>query len=201
MGSRFISKTVEGTSMSLAYEMLRAEEAEKFGDDYYSGRFGSTRLGSTKTLTTGDCTQDVKDIANATIDRECEDGMNNGNVVKGLDLGIVMYNIVTVKKKKVTTKPPKYENGYAIYANLYSKDDKPLKTGKNKTEMEAKLLEYGFEYPDAYLVKQPILVDGNAVVSRLEVVTKTSKTKPTKVPAKAKVIPIHRYAFYGWVSE
>ena len=200
MGSRFISRTIESTNVNAGYDFIREEDARRFGEDYYSGAFGSTNLGRVKTLTDGMHTKDILKKANSIIDEEMENGSNWGNVVKGLDLGIVGYDIVTIKKESNKAKSPVYETYYIVYSS-YSDSAKKLFKSKVKKEAEEKLISYGFDYPNAILIKEPILVSGSSIVTSLNRTVKRVTKKPTKIPAKAKVIPIHKYIFYGWVSE
>lgn len=200
MGSRFISRTTEGTNIDVAYDLIREADAQRFGDDYYSGHFGSTNLGRCKTLTNDMYNKKIEKEAKTIIDDEMENGSNWGNVVKGLDLGIIGYDIVTIKKEKKTTKPPTYETFYVVYSSGYS-NSKMLFKSKVKKEAEDKLMEFGFNYPDAILLKEPVLVSGNATILTLDRNVKRVTKKPSKIPAKARLFPIHKYVFYGWVKE
>lgn len=196
MGANFICHTLTGYTARDTFNPFRDDQAEKYGSDYYGGTFGSTNLGYVRTLTTGLCTKEIEKEAKSILDQAEDD--EKSTTVKGLDLGIVGYDIITVKKVKPTNpSPAKYEMGYILYDSILEK--KVLAKGKDKKEMENKLLEMALEYPEAILKKTHLLVSGTELVCELNVTTKRVTKKPTRSPKNAIIKEVHKYVFFGVV--
>ena len=201
MGNVFISSSGTGAKINDVFEEIRERDRELYGSDYYSGSFGSAHLARTRTISKLYSKESEK-IALRYLKEEEENDSSYGNEIQGLDLGIVGYDIITVQKVKATGKPPKYVMQYCIYKDGY-KDERPFKTYdiSDRKIAEEKLLELGIHYPFATMTKEPILESGSSTITSIKVTSKRVTKEPKKIPAKATLLPIHKYLFYGWVKE
>ena len=201
MGSRFISRSAIGYNMSDGFGAISREDEERYGNDYYSGHFGSAYLGRTRSINSGLISEKAEKEVRSILAAAQDDDNGYGNSITGLDVGIVEYEIITVKKKtikKTENTKPKWEMYYRVY-DIYT--DKVLYESKDKKLATDKMLELAITHRGVELFKEPILVKGSSAECGVTVSVKKSKKKPARIPQNAVLKEAHRYVFYGWVKE
>ncbi len=124
-----------------------------------------------------------------------------------IDLGVVGYRVTSVEKKSQKHTTAKWKMQY-VPCPIFEEDanccaHKPLKGYDTKKEAEnaakkAILQNDSIKGFDIY--KKPVLVSGEEVVSILLRTEKDVKTKPKSAKMGTRVVPIHRYVFFGFAS-
>lgn len=109
---------------------------------------------------------------------------------KSIDLGIVGYDIITVKKEKSKTSPK-------LTFNIYTATkDRPVATKDNVKDAEAEALRLAEKNNCDYFVRKEYV---NSTVTHIVVTRKRQASKPKGKNVKYETI--HRYYFFGIAAE
>lgn len=191
MGAISISRTVEAVKDSITSGVIHGWSERS---DCYSGDWNTcSRVAKRITLAekAGKWTMALEKKVNKIV----EETRKGDSVV--IDLGIVGYDVVTMKKfvKKATAK---FEKRYVVY---YSGDvdEKAIKSFKTQKEAFDFTEKYSLEKALSYSVKVDMVkVSGTSDVKKFEV-TRTRKTrKPTGKTVR--FLEVHKYLVVGWAS-
>ena len=201
MGSTTFYKEIESDTIRNAFDKMMDDIHRYHGCDYYNGYGGAAYLGRC-VLTFDKFTNNNQKKASERIKKYFEDEEGNKNYLDCIDLGIVGYQVTTVKKQNNTSKnsTPKFKKMYIVRSGNYN-DDKVLFSSEDKKKAEDEMLRVATRYPHARCVVGYELVAGNDVLSTVSVKRVMHKSKPSKVAANATVMALHKYIFFGWVPE
>jgi phosphoribosylformylglycinamidine (FGAM) synthase PurS component len=198
MGACEFTESADAGNVREAFEGLCEDARYEAGHDSYNGTISTCSLGRCK-MKFDTYTKANEEKARKIIEK---DGYGQKWVADYIDLGVVCYDVVTVKKKN-TQYNAKYKQQFVVCdeASLnpvrnYHYDTKPMADEK---AMELTLQASGSA--DFIVRKMMVKLLGNDVVSRFMVEKKSYGGKPKLNPMKnRKIIEIHRYLFYGLAS-
>lgn len=188
----FINKA-EASSVYEAFDRLVEGAVRKYGDNRYNGTISTCNLGRTiKTFEKYSKTNEDK--AYKLIEK---DNYGEKRCAKAIDLGIIYYEITTIKKLAVKKDKPKWTMTYVVH---YGNRTKLYKT-KTESDTEAiKLLKKGEK--DVYVSKEYVnVVKGSEIVSEFKIEKKQLKSKPKTLKPNQTCKEIHKYIFYGFAAE
>jgi hypothetical protein len=202
MGASAFIHTRVDYSAGEAFNKLVAEAEYEDGHDSYNGTISTCGMGRV-TKFSDVCTPAVEKKAYKYIKDH-----DNGSkwVASVLDLGVVGYEQILVKKVSPTHKnPAKYQQRFVVYRmeDEYNRE-KYVKDFGTKSEADTFAMKKTMENPDTeYVVrKKPIIVNsGSDTVTLFKIEKKTLKTRPKSVKTGAILKEKHKYVFYGWASS
>ena len=204
MGACGISRCV-----SLAKEFMTSSEIRSWShsDDSYSGDWNTCASIRKVHKVFDKCTesnykkfQTMKKYQKMVEDRF--DSMSKWSS-EVFDLGVVGYEIWSVKKAKVTNvKKPIYQTHFVIYG--YDNDMRKKEIGVENTQTLAdnKAKKYTIDSGnDAWWEKTKVLVSGSEDKAKFSLVIKKSKSKPKTAKSGTVVREIHKYYVIGMAAE
>lgn len=193
MGACSFIKTAYAGSAREAFDSLVKDAIREYGDNSYNGTISTCSYGGT-VMRFDKYSKSNEDKAYKLIE---EDGYGEKWDAKAIDLGIVHYEVTTIKKVSVKKEKPKWTMMYVVH---YGGRTKLFKT-KTESDAEAmKLLKNGES--DVYVSKEYVnTVKGSEVVSEFKIEKKKSKTKPKSLKPNQTYNEIHKYMFYGFAAE
>lgn len=202
MGASAFIHTMVDYSASEAFHKLVAEAEYEDGHDSYNGTISTCSMGHV-TRFSDVCTPAVEKKAYKYIKDH-----DNGSkwVASVLDLGVVGYEQILVKKATPTHKTPaRYQQRFVVYqlGDEYNKE-KYVKDFGSKTDADTFAMKKAMENQDnEYVVrKRPIIVNGGSdTVTIFNIEKKMLKTRPKSVKAGTVIKEKHKYVFYGWASS
>jgi hypothetical protein len=195
MGAFFSKYERYGYDAKTEFQKLKKELLSNYGEYEYGGLV----LGANTRNFSGIINDDTITLVKNEIQKEIDAEYVDKDVLSYIDMGIDKYEIVSIKKETTKDIKPKYELYYVVYSG-YAKNDILFKD-KTKAIAEEKMLEFATTYPNCYTKKEYILVEGNDIISRPIIKKRTTKTKPEKLGKNEKIVELHKYVFYGWISE
>ena len=201
MGANAFVKTVEDYSAQAAYEKLVAQAEYDDGHDSYNGTISTCSLGRV-TKYSDVCTPAVEKKAYKYIQ-----GLDYGSkwVASVLDLGVVGYDLLAVKKESPKNgSPARYQQKYVVYKRSGFDDEKYAEAFDKKPDADTYATKKTLENPDVrYCVKkQPVIVNkGTDLVSDFRLEKKRLKSRPKSVKKGAVLKEVHKYVFYGWAAS
>lgn len=204
MGACGISRTV-----NLPREFLTSSEIRSWShsDDSYSGDWNTCSSLYKVHKVFDKCTDSnlkkfnsmkkyqkmVEDTFDRVGKRSCE----------ALDLGVLHYEVWSVKKTKATNvKKPIYKTQFVVCA--YDGDMRKKEIGVETTQALAdkKAQKYTLERGyDAWWERTKVLVSGSEDKAKFSLVVKKSKSKPKTVKNGAIVREVHKYLVIGCAAE
>lgn len=199
MGSSSFIHLVTATNAREAYSKLVESAIEEYGRDIYNGRISTCDMGRL-----------VKSYDKYTITNEKQAlqiiaDMDNGRkwYADYIDLGVVEYKVITLKKETVQNKPPVIRVKYTVREKNLMYNTGIEKYFDTKTEADNYALKLSIQNPNKeYEVhKEGVLIEGKTLQTRIVREVKSYKTKPKlkEMPNRV-IIPIHKYIFFGWAS-
>ena len=196
MGATFVCYTVEGYDIQTTFNELKEKYIREFGNNGYTGTIASCHLGYSAKKFIGKYNKKNSTEANKLIDKARDDEypMDKG-CLASIDLGVVSYDIISVKLEKTKNKP-KYELKYLIKDN-----SKTLYSDKNKQKVEEVLTQLAIEHPNAILSQEYELISGSNVLATPNITIKSMKSKPKETPKNKVLKEKHKYVFFGYAPE
>lgn len=203
MGAVSFMQCGYGENYKDVFNDLVNEATYEYGNNDYNGTISTCFISSYKKMA---------DVYSASVEKTARklaagnmDDVYKRNCVV-LDLGIVHYEIVKVKKiiPKITRKA-EYKQKYAVMRwednEIFSKMIKHYDT---KKEADADAIRRSLKNPnDSYFVVKRMINtnNGDDTVTQFKTEIIKRKTKPKTIPEGCIVKEIHKYLFYGVASE
>lgn len=196
MGATFVQYVTEGYDINLSFEELKRKYVQEYGNNGYTGTIASCYLGYLFKKFDGKYVKKNSTEANKIVDKARNDELtlDKGSLVC-IDLGVVSYDIISVKLDKKSNKP-KFELKYII-----KDDNKVLYSNTNKQMAEINLCKLAIEHPNAILIKEYELVSGSSIIAIPQINIKSTKSKPKQVPNGKILKEKHKYIFFGYAPE
>ncbi|MGL5381847.1 hypothetical protein [Clostridium sp.] len=196
--TNFVEEVTTTGTVRKAFDSLVSEYEREYGERSYNGTISTCSLGNCK-LSFDKYSESNYKKAQKYI-RDNDYGIKwQANYI---DLGVVGYEVITVKKELLKNKP-EYKLRFVI--STYQCFEK-IQTNFNystKTEADDKALTLTLESGVEHIVsKEYVLVNNSkSDCSRFYTDNKVYKNKPNLKPMKnRKVLPIRKYLFFGWAS-
>ena len=198
MGASNFIQTGYGCNAGEVFDLLVKEAEYERGHDGYNGTISTcTYIGCKK----------VSDIYNKSVDKKAYKIIENDNYgrkweAKALDLGIVRYEVIRVKK--VVPKTKKKAEFKQRYAVILLNSNKMKAHFETKKEADEDALKRILKNPnEEYIVcKRSININnGDDTVTEFKVEVSERKSKPKNIPTGCILREIHKYLFYGFAAE
>lgn len=193
MGACSFIETAFAGSVREAFDNLVKEAIRENGNGPYNGTISTCSL--ERTVKKFDkYSKSNEDKAYKLIE---EDGYGDKWYAKAIDLGIVHYEIMTIKKLAAKKEKPKWVMAYVVH---YGRKAKSFKT-KTEADAEAmKLLKNGEK--DVYVSKEYVnTIKDSEIVSEFKVEKTQKNTKPKTLKSNQSCKEVHKYMFYGFAAE
>ena len=201
MGASNFVQRVVAVSARDGFSRLAGDAEVEYGRDRYNGTISTCDMGRLRQTYDKPTDTNRKKAMKFIRDNAYGDKW----VADYIDMGVVEYRVITIKKENIESKKPPVirikftvrglEDGYKI-----GKIEKYFDTKKEADDYAISLaIINNREY---FIYKEGVLVEGEAVVSRIVKEEKKYNTKPNLKPMpNRKIIEMHEYIFYGWASE
>lgn len=198
MGSTNFIEEVKAPNAKIGFSYLVAEANEEYGTANYNGSINTCSMGRCA-LKFDKYTKTNEKKAMDYIEKEDYGIRYKATYV---DLGVMEYKVVTSKITNVKDfKAPKYKMKYVVRAYF---NDKRVGSADTKTKASDIARRYSLENSTSCYISKEYEVVGRKesnVLATSDVDIKVYKTKPKlkDIPGR-KIVPIHKYLFYGWAS-
>lgn len=196
MGAVSFMHTIEATSAEKAKQMLVGDALYEHGHDGYNGTI-STCYGRCRCIKSFD-KYSQKNEKEMLKYAETRFEHLDKREMEIIDLGIIGYNRITVKKTTFTPSA-KYEQRYAVVDACTGNTVSPKAYRKTKTEAHNLAIKYLLEGKCVEVRKMPVLISGNNLCTAFEMITERTNKMPNA--SKYIVEPVHKYIVYGWAAE
>lgn len=197
MGAIGFIHVIESTSIKEGFDELVAEAEMLYGREPYNGTISTCSLGRTvysepKYTKTAE-KKAIKYVEDSEYGVKWE--------ARVIDLGPVEYKVVTVKKENVKG-TPKYKMKYVVVKNAHFKGEGVKSFDTKKQADDYAMMQALENQKDTYEVqKKYVLESGTPTTTEIVREVKTYKSKPKLKPMpNRKVVPIHKYVYYGKAS-
>lgn len=202
MGAINFVKTGYGINPGEVFESIVKKAEYEYGHDKYNG-----------TISTCDYSgcRKIADIYTKSVDKKAmkiieDEDYGQKWEARALDLGVVRYDIIYVKKRIPTIrKKAEYKLRYAV---MKYEDNgflaKVVSHFATKTEADEEAVKLILKNPNIgyYVSKRMINIsNGEDKVTEFKVEVSERKSKPKNVPKGCALREIHKYVFYGWASK
>lgn len=199
MGATNFLHEIEAYSAREGFDMLIADANQRHGTESYNG--------SINTCSMGGCTLrfDKHTKTNEQKGYKHIEDKDYGNKWEAdyVDLGIIGYDLVSVKKQKVEYGAEFKLKFVVVKLNFFSEEPTKYFYDK-KTDADAKALELSLSSDCNYGVKKEyvnVKKNGTTFCTKIVKEVKRYKTKPNLKDMKNKKLhAVHKYIFYGWAS-
>lgn len=194
----FVEEVTTTGTVQDAFDRLVSEYEREYGERAYNGTISTCNLGSCKLSFDKYSESNYKKAQKYITDNH----YGSKWIADYIDLGVVGYKLITVKKEFLKNKP-EYKLRFVV--SKYSNFEKIKTTFYYLTKIEAdeKALSLTLDSGVEHIVsKEYVLVNNSkSDCSRFYVDNKIYKNKPKLKPMRnRKVIPIKKYLFFGWAS-
>lgn len=198
MGATNFDEIIIGESASKCFDILSRQAEFDYGCDAYNGSISTCDLGS--------CTLSfdkyLKSNEKKAYDHIKDKKYGSKWIANYVDLGVVEYELLTVKKEKKECNA-KYKMKYVICELQRGCFVKTNYSFEKIKDAESKAIELALENPDIdYSVSKDYVVEsGKNTNCILTIDKKVYKSKPkASLKPNQKLIEKHKYIFYGWAS-
>lgn len=197
MGSAEVCKSIKSTDVRRGFESLVSEATYDYGNDSYNGTISTCSLARCEfkfdKYTPANEKKAIRLIESSLY--RVEKG-----TVHYIDLGVIEYRVIEVKKEKNPKFNPKYKLQFVVRQKFKDYDLEYFEKQKQAEDFAAKkTLETGCIH---VVTKEYILAREKGVdnkVSATAITTKSYKSKPKlKDMPNRKIEEIHKYIFFGW---
>lgn len=202
MGASNFIETGYGSNAGEVFDLLVKDAEYEKGHDRYNGTISTCSYVGCKK---------VADVYTKSVDKKAYKIIEDDNYgrkweAKALDLGVVRYEIVRIKKViPKSKKKAEFRQRYAVmlldsYGVLY----KMKAHFETKKEADEDALKRILKNPnEKYVVcKKAININnGDDTVTEFKVEVSERKSKPKTIPAGCILREIHKYIFYGFAAE
>lgn len=194
MGATKFCTIAQGHNVNEVFNRLVEEAKREYGTDCYNGTISTCTLHGTpaKTFENYKPENDVEAVNY--VQRH-----NYGEkwVANFIDLGVCGYEIVEVSRNR--------NDNTATFAKMhvvYNEDGKAICKEKQLKVAKEKAVDYALEHGcDVHIKYEYIKVQGSSVVCEYTCKRTFSKTMPyVKENQRRKIVPVHKYMFYGWAA-
>lgn len=194
MGAINFLQEVKSESPRKGFNSLVAEADYEYGNRDYNGSINTCSLGK--------CTMKF-DKWTKTNEKKAIDFIEDKDygtkwIANYVDLGVIGYEVRTIKLVK-----PKQDSAKLKYVLRTFEDDKYIKSFNNKDDANKAAMKYSLEHNTQCSITKEYCNGNNAntTISYTSIDIKEYKTKPKlKDLPNRKIVPIHKYLFYGWAS-
>lgn len=199
MGACNFIHSIVAESATAGFDYLIEEANVNYGMESYNGSINTCSIGR-RTLRF----DKVNETNRKKAMKHIEDN-NNGRKWSAdyVDLGVLRYDVITVKKKNVDYKAD-FKLMYAVVKKRNDESVKVRNAFKTKTEADKKAVELTLKTGKEHVVvKEYVNIErnGGTVCTDTYIETKSYKTKPNLKPMpNRRVVELHEYLFYGWAS-
>lgn len=198
MGACSFTKRISAESAEIGFDLLVKEADIKYGIESYNG--------SINTCCMGVCTLKLDKVNDTNKKKAYSHIKDKGNgskfIASYVDLGVVSYRVITVKKRNVDYKA-KFKLMFIVVNNCCKSVLRSKYKFDTKTEADKKAMEFTLETGDNHSVSKEYvnLLETGTLCTETYSNCKHYKTKPNLKPMpNRKIIEIHEYIFYGWAS-
>ena len=196
--TNFVEEVTTTGTVQDAFDRLVSEYEREYGERAYNGTISTCSLGSCKLSFDKYSESNYKKAQKYITDNH----YGSKWIADYIDLGVVGYKLITVKKEFLKNKP-EYKLRFVV--SKYSNFEKIKTTFYYLTKIEAdeKALSLTLDSGVEHIVsKEYVLVNNSkSDCSRFYVDNKIYKNKPNLKPIKnRKILPIKKYIFFGWAS-
>lgn len=186
-----------------AFNILVEANREEYGSDSYNGTISTCGLiNRYPRLKFDKYNKTNEKKAHAFINKEFDEDKIGKRECTYVDLGVIHYEVITVKKKPVkSSSKPVFKKMFVVYYDYQGEKTKSFatKTEAEKFAMKQKMKEIGC---DVYIKNEYVLIKGNNTVEEFEYTKTIKKTKPSLKPMPNRIVKeIHKYIFYGFATE
>ena len=196
MGAVSFMHTIEATSVEKAKQMLVGDALYEHGHDGYNGTI-STCYGRCRCIKSFDKYSQKNEKEMLKYAETRIEHLNKRDM-EIIDLGIIGYNRITVKK--TTFKPSaKYEQRYAVVDVCTGNIVSPKAYRKTKADAYNLAVTYLLDGKNVEVRKIPVLVSGDNLCTTFDLIIKRMKSMPNVT--KYIVAPVHKYIIYGLAAE
>lgn len=203
MGSTNFVNQIVALSPQDGFKILRDYAVEEYGNDRYNGTISTCSMGRLKKSYAKYSERNEK-LAYGLIE---DDNYGRKHSADYIDLGVVEYQVITLKKETVKSKQPVIRTKYTVKAskwdNFSISTSSIVKYFDTKKEADDYALKLALRDNKEYEVhKEGIVIEGDTLQTRIVQEVKSYKTKPSLKPMpNRKILEYHKYLFYGWASE
>lgn len=198
MGAVNFVEEIKAQSAKEGFEVLVSEAISNFGAHEYNGTI-STCCMAECTLRFNKYSKSNEKKAMDFIEKDDYGVKWEANYI---DLGVIEYKVVTVKVSNTKDfKNPEYKIKYVV------RDMQERRIGSADTKTEASNIAKRHSLRDmegCFISKEYELVNSkqNNIIAETNIEIKTYKTEPKlkDIPGR-RIVPIHKYLFYGWAAE
>ncbi|MGG7060150.1 hypothetical protein ACQPUY_15560 [Clostridium nigeriense] len=196
--TNFVEEVTTTGTVRNAFDSLISEYEREYGQRRYNGTISTCSLGSCKLSFDKYSEGNYKKAQKYIIDN------HHGSkwIADYIDLGVVGYKVITVKKEFLKNKPD-YKLRFVVSKYTYFEKIKTNFNYLTKKEADEKALSLTLDSGVEHIVsKEYVLVNNSkSDCSRFYVDNKIYKNKPNLKPMKnRKILPIKKYLFFGWAS-
>jgi len=199
MGAMNFSHRVLAQSAEEGFNRLVGGAISEYGDRSYNGTISTCSMGRLRQVYAKP-TETNRKNAYKFIEK---DDYGQKWVADYIDLGVVEYKVLTIKKDHLDTKPAVVRVKYTVRGyDRYDGDGKIEKYFDTKKEADDYALRLAIRNNKQYYThKEGVVVEGDTRVTKTIIEEKKYKTKPKLKPMpNRKIVEIHEYIFYGWAS-
>lgn len=196
--TNFVEEITTTGMVRKAFDSLVSEYERGYGERSYNGTISTCSLGRCKLSFDKYSEGNYKKAQKYIMDNH----YGSKWVADYIDLGVVGYEVITVKRELLKNKP---EYRLRFVVSTYQCFEK-IQTSFNystKTKADEKALSLTLESGVEHVVsKEYVLVNNSkSDCSRFYIDNKVYKNKPNLKPIKnRKILPIRKYLFFGWAS-
>lgn len=201
MGATFFENAILAENPEKAYDILTADAIDQYGGDSYNGTISTCGGYLRSKLSFDKYSKSNENKAEKYINKHMDDmGKRDCEYI---DLGVVRYDIIKTSKKKVDKRKPVFKKRFVVYCESFMGNNKRKKSFDKLSEAEQVAFVQKMKYPDwdVLIKNEYVLTDGNNVVETIETTITQKKSRPKSVGKNTVVKEIHKYLFYGWVTE
>ena len=194
----------EGYNVKDVFNELVEEKRREYGEDYYNGKISNSCLGSKK-MSFDKYNKTTEKKAYTFVEKDIDNGEKN--CAKYIDLGVVEYHLLTVKKKNIASEKPVYKMKFVvdveeIYYLRNMATNVKNKPFDNKSDADKYAMEQTMKTLLPHKVtKEYVLEKGQSDLTETYIERKVYKSKPKlKDMSNKKLLELHKYLFYALAS-
>lgn len=204
MGATNFVEEFDAANAREGFNRLSDMATEEYGIDMYNGTISTCNFGRVTHTVAKNYSETARKKA---IDVIHEEDYGVKWTANAVDCGIVAYRITKWKKIPHTKADAQYRTVYSIRRAKQNGQTEYIQDFETQAEANTalKTIVATTRYlDDSYrieVVKRSKMVKGASdVATRYDATIRTTKAKPTKVPAGTIVEEIHHWMYYGWAA-
>lgn len=205
MGATDFTHLREGYNVKDVFNELKNEMRDEYGYDSYNGTISNSSLGR-KRMSFDKYTKTNEKKAFDIVEKEISDGYKNE--AHYIDLGVIEYHLLTVKKKNVSKDKPVYKMKFVVdVEEMYYFRNMAMNVRSKSFDTKTEADKYAMEQTMKTLIphkvtKEYVLEKGCAELTETYIEKKAYKSKPKiKDMTNKQLLEVHKYLFYGLASS